>query len=234
MYFKIVLAGITVFLVFRMLSFVVKTFPFPIKVKHFSGYMLPLAELLSWLGFALWCLHLIYYAEAYSTLIVFGALIVLIIAPAWFLIRDFLYGLLLKMQGKIEIDSKIEIGDLKGITTKADYFTFELKTKEGNNITIPYNKVRSEVITKSAANIYLEKQFISFQISSRNDGNKLKTQLKKILINAPWVAASQEPLIESVNYDGTHYTIDAIVYVLKKEHVENIKDYVSKNFDSEV
>jgi len=232
MYFKILIFGAGILLLFRILSYLNKILPFTKKFKHYSGFLLPIFELASWLGYAIWCLRHIYEAEAYTTLIILGILIVLLFAPAWFLIRDFLHGMLLKIQRKIEIDTKIEIGDLKGVIVKTDYFTFDIKTGDGNIDTIPYNKIRSEIITKNAANIHLEKQLLSFKIPAKNNINKTIPELKNILVNAPWVAASQEPIIKVFSSKTENYKVEAIVYVLKKEHTEKIVDYVNKNFNS--
>lgn len=215
---------------FRILSYLKKILPFSKNVKHFTGFILPVVELISWLGFVLWCLHLIYEAEAYSTLIVFGIIIVLFFAPAWFFVRDFLHGLQLKVQRKIEIDSKIEIGDLKGVVLKADYFTFDIKTEDGNIHTVPYNKIRSEIISKNASNIHLQKHSISFKIQSNQDMGLIIQNLKLTLINAPWVPASNEPTINLVAAETGNYLVEIIVYILKKEHGEMIKKYVRQNF----
>lgn len=230
MYFEIVLVGIGVLLFFRILSYLKKILPFSKNVKHFTGFILPLVELISWIGFVLWCLHLIYEAEAYSTLIVFGVIIVLLFAPAWFFVRDFLHGLQLKVQRKIEIDSKIEIGNLKGVVLKADYFTFDIKTEDGNIHTVPYNKIRSEIISKNASNIHLQKHSLSFQIQSDQEMSLIIQNLKLTLINAPWVAASNEPTINLVATETGNYLVEIIVYILKKEHGEMIKKYVMQNF----
>jgi hypothetical protein len=182
------------------------------------------------MGFLIWCLHLVYEAEEYPTLIVFGVLIVLLIAPTWFLVRDFLHGLLLKIQRKIEIDSKIEIGELKGIVVKTDYFTFDIITENGNVKTIPYNKIRAEIISKNAANNNLEKETISFQIQSKQDINQILAELKTTLINAPWVATTQEPSLNVTSNNSGSYLIEAIIYTLKKEYSAKIEAYVKSNF----
>ena len=230
MYFKILIFGVGILILFRILSYLNKLLPFSKGFKHYSGYLLPIIELASWLGFTIWCLRYIYEAEAYTTLIILGILIILLLAPAWFLVRDFLHGMLLKIQRKIEIDTKIEIGDLKGVIVKTDYFTFDIKTKNGNIDTIPYNKIRSEIITKNAANIHLEKHNISFRIPSKHDINKLIPQLKATLINVPWIPASQEPIINNIKVEVENYVVEVIVYILKKEHTEKIMEYVKMNF----
>ncbi len=229
MYFEILLAGIAFFLFFRILSHLKKILPFPKNVKILTGFILPLVELITWIGYVLWCLHLIYEAEAYSTLIVFGILIVLLFAPAWFFVRDFLHGLQLKIQRKVEIDSKIEIGELKGVVLSADYFTFDIKSEDGNIHTIPYNKIRSEIISKNASNVHLKKYPISFQIQTKQDMDLIIQNIKRTLINAPWVAASYEPTVNLVSDEKGNYLVEIIVYILKKEHGEKIMEYVKQN-----
>lgn len=230
MYFKILFYAIAIFLFFRVLSYLRKILPFSKKVKHYSGYILPVVELVSWLGFLIWCLHLIYEAEAYPTLIVLGVLIVLLLAPTWFLVRDFLHGLLLKIQRKIEIDSKIEIGELNGTIVKTDYFTFDIKTDNGNIKTIPYNKIRDEIISKNEANDNLEKQSLSFHIQSKQNINQILAGMKTTLINAPWVAGTQEPTIKIISSEKDNHLFEAVVYVLQKDHAGKIEEYVKQNF----
>jgi len=211
------------------LSYLNKILPLSKKLKHYTSYLLPVIELVSWMGFVIWCLHFIYESEAFSILIILAVLLILLIAPAWFLLRDFLHGMFLKIQRKIEIDTKIEIGELSGVIVKTDYFTFDIKTKNGNIDTIPYSKIRSEIITKNAANVHLEKQFISFSIPAKEDINKVIPQLKTTLINAPWVAASQEPIINNIRIEAGNSVIEVIVYMLKREYTEKIVEWVKKN-----
>jgi hypothetical protein len=230
MYFNILSFAITILLFFRILSYLKKILPFSKTIKHYSGFILPVIELVSWLGFLIWCLHKIYQAEAYPTLVVLGIIIVLLLAPTWFLVRDFLFGLVLKIQRKIEIDSKIEIGELKGTIVKTDYFTFDIKTENEDIKTIPYNKIRAEIISKNVANNNLERQTLSFQIKSKQSITQILSELKITLINAPWVTGTQEPTINLVNSETDNYLIEAVVFILKKEHATKIEAYVKNNF----
>ena len=230
MYFKILIFATGILLMFRALSYLNKLLPLPKKAKHYTGYLLPIIELISWMGFAIWCLHFIFEEEAFSILIVLGILIILLLTPTWFLARDFLYGMFLKIQRKIELDSKIEIGDLKGVIVKTEYFTFDIKTENGNIHTVPYNKIRSEIIIKNVVNTHLEKQLITFNIPSNHDTNKIVGELKNTLINSPWVAASQDPIINNVRVENSNAIIEVVVYMLKKEHTEKIVKWVKQNF----
>jgi hypothetical protein len=230
MYLTILILATGIFILFRFLSFLNKKIPFSNEFKHYSGFILPVVELASWLGFVIWSMRMVYEQQAYTTLIIFGILVLLFIVPAWFLIRDFLYGMLLKIQRKIELGVRIEIGDLKGLVTKTDHFTFDIKSKNGNVDTIPYNKIRSKVISKSSENINLEKQLFRFSFASEQESSALINQLKITLLNAPWVAVSQEPIIKEIKQDAGRFEVDVFVYLIKTEHAEKLQEYVTRNF----
>lgn len=229
MYFGFIIVALGILILFRILAFLNKRLPFSKEFKHYSGYLLPVLEFVVWLGFLAWCMRIIYEAGAFMTLIVIGVVVLLFIVPGWFLVRDFLYGMLLKIQRKIEVGNKIAVGELKGLVIQTDYFTFDIKREDGNIDTIPYNKIREKVISKNGANSQLEKQLLTFSISANSDVNKIIPQLKSTLINAPWVAASQEPIIHKVVEAAGKNVIEVFVYLIRKEHVDNVKEYVSKN-----
>jgi small-conductance mechanosensitive channel len=139
--------------------------------------------------------------------------------------------MLLKIQRKIEIGNHIAVGDFNGVIFQTDYFTFDIKTGDGSIDTIPYNKIREKVITKNVANSELEKQVLLFRIASDLDVNKVIPQIKATLINAPWVAASQEPIVNYVAKENGH-AIEAVVYLLRNGHAEKVKEYVLKNISA--
>lgn len=234
MYFGLIIVALGILILFRFLAFLNKRLPFSKDFKHYSGYVLPVVELVVWLGFLAWCMRIIYEAEAFMTLIVLGIVVLLFIVPGWFLVRDFLYGMMLKIQRKIEVGNKISIGDLNGLIIQTNYFTFDIKRDDGNIDTIPYNKIREKVISRNGANSQLEKQLLAFSISANIDANKIVPQLKSTLINAPWVAGSQEPIIHRVVEETGKTVIEVFVYIIRKEHADKIREYVSKNLVDKV
>jgi len=230
MYIKILILAVGVFLLFRLLAMLQKYLPFSKKIKQYFEYFIPVVEIAAWLGFAIWCIRFIYEAQNYTALIIFGTAFSLLLIPSWFLIRDFLFGVILKMQQKIVTGNAVEIEEIKGVIISSGYFAFDIKTKSGTIDSIPYNKLRSKIISKPTGNIHLEKHAIQLTLNSKLDKTKVKQNLKKTILNAPWVTISQEPIIKDISYENEIYTIDLIVFTLNQNHADRIKDYVLKNF----
>lgn len=232
MYLTILIAGLAVFALFRLLYFFNRVLPLSGGWKHYWGYLLPVVELASWLGFLVWCFRFVYDEQDYTPIIIVGVLALLLILPISFLLRDFLFGVILKLQRKMEVGLNLEIEGMAGKIVKAGYFSFDLKTRNGNIDTIPYNTIRSKVISKSGENIYLEKYKISFKLQPTDENDQqLIIKLKMLLTNSPWVAPSQSPFIgEPYEKDGQQH-IDVFIYTISAEYIPNIKRYVVSNLE---
>ncbi len=234
MQISIILVAVGVFLLFRALVFLNKTLPLSKGFKVYTGYMLPAAELIAWLVFIFWAIRHLYEAFNTTALIGIGILTLLLIVPLWFLIRDFIYGLILKLQRKIDLECMIEVEDIKGIVIKAGHFSFDIRTKDGNINTIPYSKIMSKIITTYGTNINLTPQLISFRVHESHDINSIIPALKSTLINAPWVAASKNPVVKELRQVNEHFIADVFVYLIKNEHADEVKSYVIRNMNNTV
>lgn len=230
MYLSIMITGIGLLLLFRVLTLINRVMPIAKIVKTYISYLLPLVELLAWLGFLAWVLRSVYQANDTVGLIVLGVVMICLIAPVWFLLRDFLYGLVLKLQRTIDLGKIIEFDDKKGIVKHAGHFSFELENEHGGVDSIPYGKIRSKILSTLGGNKYFEKQLISLHFQSALPSNQLLTVLKQTIMHSPWMIVSQEPIVHHLSHENNQYEAEVFVYVLKKEHAEKIKEYFMTHF----
>ena len=228
MYTLIIFCAIGVLVLFRILSFLRRKIPFSTETKHYTSFILPMIEIIVWICLVIWAVKISYEIKSFTSIVVFALFIVILVIPSWSLIKDFLLGIVLQVQRKIEIGSRIEINGISGVVIKTDYFSFEVKRGNGNVDIIPYNRVRSEIISKSAANFHLEKQVIHFTFDDI-DINQLKTELNTAIINAPWGVSTQDAVINEIKKEAGKILVNVIVYIIKKEHSDKIRDYVITN-----
>jgi small-conductance mechanosensitive channel len=226
---RIIFIALILFGSFRFLSFAHKTLKYRKSIKHHMSYIIPIFELLLWIGYALWCINYIYQSGNYKGLVLLGLLFLLIAIPSFFLLRDFVFGVYLKIQRKIDKGDFIEIDEFEGEILEAGHFNVEIKDKQGDINSIPYNRIRSKIIAKHGANPNLKKQTIIFKFPDHNKVNKLISELKKNLLNTPWVAVSQPPFIENIKQEEGMHVIEVAVFTLKNEYAQNIKEIVERD-----
>ena len=226
MYLRILLFATIILFFFRALNFFTNLLPLTKKAKHRIGYILPAVEFVSWIGFAIWSINFIYRAEAFYILVVLGLIIVILMIPTWFFAKDFLYGMYLKIQNKIEVDSKIKTTEFEGTIVKTDYYTFDIISTNGNIKTVPYNKIRSEIFTKKSTNNNLIKQRLTLTFPNPEEEQLFLDNLKKSIINTPWVASSLEPIIDNFRYENDKMIVEIIVWVLDLKHAKKVKEWL--------
>lgn len=226
---RIVIIAFCILFLFRLLNYISKILPYPKNIRHHVGYILPVIELISWIAFMLWYFRYIFDAHNYTGLIIFGVVSALLIISIFFLLKDFLFGVFLKMQRKIDEGSIIELESIKGVIIKSGHFSIDVKTKQGDIKTIPYNKFRTKILSKPGGNTNLFKQSIVINFPDNINVTTIIPELKKALLNAPWVAPSEQPTTNEIQKVKDGYSIEVVVYTLKDEHTEKIKEYIMKN-----
>ena len=216
----IIFTALSILFIFRLLNYMSRILPYSKNIRHHVGYILPVIELISWIGFMLWYFRYIFNPHNYTGLIIFGVVSALLIISMFFLLKDFLFGVFLKMQRKIDEGNIIELDSIKGVIIKAGHFSIDVKTKQGDIKTIPYNKFRSKIISKPGGNINLYKQSIVLEFPDTIDVTTIVPDLKKTLFNAPWVAPSEQPIINKIQKMKDGYKMEIVVYALKEEHTD--------------
>ncbi len=154
MYLTIILVVAFVIDFFRLLYFFQRKLPLSVTWRQYTGYLLPVVELASWLGVIVWIIRFVYTRQDFAVLIILTVLVLLMIVPVWFLLRDFLFGVILKLQRKIEVEKEISIEGLRGRVIKTGYFTFDILTNSGNIDAIPTTELsQKSYLTKARIQI---------------------------------------------------------------------------------
>ena len=229
MLLRIIFVAFALLLFFRLISFLNKRISYSRVLKHHLGYIIPVVELLSWIGFIFWCIQFIYETKNYIGLIISGVILLLLVIPSFFFLNDFLSGVYLKIQRKIDEGNNIQVDNIKGKITNTGQFSLDIKTTQGNVETIPYSKIRNRIISKSSDNPYLNKQLLVLRFEKSTHLKTLISALKTTLFNAPWISASEEPVIGEIKEENNLILVNVFVYTLKREYIDNIREYVYKN-----
>lgn len=223
---KIFIVAFTLLGGFRILHFAKNRIHSSIGLKHHLSYILPSLELFSWIVFFIWVARLIYKSGNYFTIISIGVVLVLLSVPLFILLRDFIFGIFLKFQNKVNEGSFIEIEEIKGQIKKAGYLRLDIEDNHGNLNSITYNSIRSKIISHYGMNPHLEKVVLEFSFPDTIKLNQIIPWLKIQVMNTPWVAVSQAPIIEDVKTENSKLKIKVGAYTLNKSYVENIKNLV--------
>lgn len=231
---RIFITALILLIGFRIVYFLIQRIPLERRLRKNIRYIFPALELMTWLAFCVWVIGFIYETMDMIGLVSTGIIFIIIAAAVFNISRDFFLGIFLKMQNKIDEGTFIEIEEMKGVVKKAGHLRLDIINEQGDIDSIPYNRLRSKIISRPGSNPNLEKIELEFMIPADGKLNRLLSELKIHILCTPWVAVSQLPIIEHTETESGKIKIIIGVYALNKSYAENIKDLVETRLMNEL
>lgn len=181
------MAGILLFLLFRMLNRLSKAL---FKKNFYRSSMmslLPVMELVTWVAYAFWGTYVVFYGHLYYDLIIGIMAVLIIFGLAWFVFRDFLAGVLIKIEKSIDIGQYIKTPFAEGRIIKMGTLSLELTNEAGETVKIPYSRLNRESLVLPPDNEdNLPHQF-QIQLDGKQSPEKIRERVYAELIAMPWI-----------------------------------------------
>lgn len=229
MYLQFIIYSIILFVFFRVINKILK---FLSKKRNYVQqflYVFPIVEFSVWIGFLIWIIKVFFRDEFITQLVIISLLFAVLIVLFWFVFRDLVTGIVLKIQNKFEKNQIIKFKSNEGIIKRLGYFSFDLKTSDGETQTIPYSQLKTEIIIKPNPGRSLKKQVIKISCPKTANLSKWKELLGTFIANTPWVSAKLPAEYHSHNETNNVYEFEFFIYVLDSKHADLVKNMVQNN-----
>ncbi len=183
----------------------------------------PFIEFIIWAGFLFWAVNKLFGDKYYFNTITTGIIIVILLIIGYYVIRDFVAGLILKTEYRLKKGNIIKIEDTTGKITKLSYLSFDIETYNHEKVKIPYSKISGKKITVPNPAESLKKFELNISVSKIKDLLTTKKQIKTKLLNSPWTAVSEQAVIKLKNETLKTYEFVIFVFAQNENHAEKIK-----------
>ena len=210
--FLFLLLTVGIFILFYVLRiFIPLISPGKINYNKFRKYF-TLAEGIIWglflLGAAIFFLK---YNIIFST-ILFLLILLLFYWYSRFALRDYIAGLVFKIENRFSPNDLIEVEEQKGKITKFHSRNLEIENENGKIILLPYSMLLG--IISSPQNISETVLSFSFELSitSEQPYEKITDLLKKYILSMPWSVLKNEPKIQLIEQDDKFFKLKITLY----------------------
>ncbi|MCW3788198.1 mechanosensitive ion channel domain-containing protein [Plebeiibacterium sediminum] len=189
-----------------------------------------ISELMIWFSLLIWVAKDYFEMRNYFALSSILSVFLLLIILLFPLLKNLVYGIIFKWQNKITEDVFIEADEIVGMVKKAGHLNMEIEDSHGDIYNISYTKVYSKTISKPSRNHNLFKTTLTFSFTDYTSKNEILSTLKRELMNTPWTAVSQPPIIENSRIADGELVIEVAVFVIDQAYVEDVKTSVDQFF----
>ena len=185
----LVMGGI-IFAVFRILHRYMLPFVSSRRLRKKAAIILLRSEVLAWGLYSLLVLYQLMWANLWLTL----ALLVVVGISGFYFLRDFLTGLVFRLENRFAVGDRVRVHDHVGQINHLGVQNLQLQTQEEELIYIPY----STIVRKEVAKLQLKGRLISGKLlihAGKSDSEELKERIRMLVRNCPWAVVNEKVLI---------------------------------------
>lgn len=205
-YFKILVLALALFTFLRLTGAYLPIFLENKRLKTFFVRLFPAIELFVWLAFVIWSSSELFNKLVFYPLIMTVVVVIIMVTLAWYLLRDFISGFVLRVENAFEPGQVIKTPFTQGTIKKIGYRSVEIITSSGEYQKIPYTLLMNSSIIRPQDNSKWVENVVNLEFSSTLDASKIKSLLKRRLMEMPWIVSQESIKLELVVHKphGTH------------------------------
>lgn len=193
--------------------------------------VLPWAELLGWLIFVLWLLNRLFSEWEGYTLTMIALVSILMLIAAWYFMRDFIAGTILKGESAFTANQHITTPEISGTIRNVGYRTLEVESESGQFTKIPYSRLSGQIFSIQAPAETMLIHELILEIPSSTKFENIKEQVIKELLLLPWVSVNHDPVIKTVQENNETITLKVSFQATSNSQAYAINQHMRKIFE---
>ena len=188
-------------------------------------------ELIIWLIYFAIITPIIY--QTNTAFVIFYIIIVscIILIYSYYFFRDYIAGIIFKLNYRIQIDDIIKIDNTIGRVRRLNSQHIVIESANNEIIYIPYSKIKNNFISKISTNE--QSSICSFQISINSSEYNYNTlsAIKRFILTFPLVSTQSEPILNFIKAENSKTIIDISFISLDENKNEIIIESVKNKFE---
>jgi len=185
-------------------------------------------ELAIWMLYGAWGLRIVLGDSLYYELTILLILLVIFIWISWFVVRDFIAGLVLKLNNSFQHGQYFKLGEIEGTIIFADHLQLNLQQENGVVVKIPYNKISGAIYARGDH----EDQSMKYRFEVEADINAaeedLRNRIRSAIFQTTGTRTNTEPriILKGIENKKQRYEVQVAVLdpVYNKLIEENVKE----------
>lgn len=229
----IVILGFALFFALLLINRLAHLIPGESRWRSLLLRSLPLLEFVVWLAFAFWAARIVFSGLPYRGVVESAMALVLVLALGWYVLRDFLSGVLLKTESEFKKGQIIKSPLVSGKVHKVGYRTVHIETEKGEKVRVPFSRFGDAIISSPPEKGHGYSQMLKLNLNQGDDWSGLTEQIKQELFNMPWIILENEPLINLVRDADNQPSLEVKFSVIKEDHAllveQKLKAFLEKD-----
>ena len=209
---KVLSCGVALLFIFRFLHRLLDAL---LRLRGFFAPLsraLPVAEAVLWLTYIVWAVGAVFAEGLYYNMALLMVLTISLALVSWFAARDWIAGIILRVQDAYEIGQKIRFDEVEGTIRQIGHLALEIELSDGEQAKIPYSRISGQIRSQIRPDTTSNYHHFEIEIANETLLTEARQILRTTIMNSPWTAFEQEPQIKLLTETSTHLLFEVVVY----------------------
>lgn len=225
-------AGFLLFFLLRLSGRLIRLAPLKKSMHKTLLRSFPVLEFVSWVIYAFWASSMIFGDKAFFPTLQTAIIIMLLLALGWFLLRDFIAGIVLKTENAFELNENIKTSFAEGRLVKLGNRSLEIESDTGERIRLPYSRLSNELIVRMPRGGNFLSHEMLLKVSKSIPQSSVQEQLRVFILSQPWTAIQREPVIKVAAEEEQDTTYKIQFFTFSPKHASIMEDQINKLFEA--
>lgn len=147
----------------------------------------------------------------------------LILISTWSFVKDFVQGTLFKFQKGNLVGQLLKTDSISGKVVKMKDTRIHIQLESGDIVEYPYSKLTKAITIMSSNEEDFKNSTLNLTVSNQLKKEEVKTQLRLLLYNTPWVASNRSIKIDVADHDAERISFKINVYTIDENFIPKIQ-----------
>lgn len=184
----------------------------------------PLAEALLWLVYLVSVIAWTLQEHHLVRLVALGVLALGVVVAIWFVIRDYLSGVILRTEGAVSVGDVVRVGEIEGQITRFRARAVELELSHGDRVILPYRALRDAPIVRRRTHRAAVRHTFSLGLPAGLGFDAARSAIRRAALLSHWVSPSHDPKITARDRATLEVTVHALTDVRAAEVEQVVRD----------
>jgi small-conductance mechanosensitive channel len=215
--------GIMVYLLLKLIRVNVSNSRFNKKYKNYFMIF----EILVWALFLFWSLKVVFGDTEYFSFFTIASLSIIFIWISWFVARDFIAGVVLKLGDNYQSGQFFRLNNIEGHIAQVNYLHLTINQNNGEIIKIPFSKIIGSIHHKSFLDDKTKQYKFEISVEKNETLDETREKIRKIILLSAGVNIKKEPIIELRSSSENRWNFEIIYFILDEQYCELIENNVN-------
>lgn len=199
------------------------------RFNHRQQNYFILIEIFVWMVFGIWTLKVTLGNTDYYFLIIVSILLLFLLLIGWYVGKDFIAGVILKLSDNYQIGQFFRLNNIKGSIAQVNYLHLNVNQENGELIKVPFSKILGSIHHKSFLDDKTKQNKFEITIDKKETLDNTREKIRRTILLSAGVNINKEPIIIIKNTSENNWTFEITYFILDEEYCEIIENNVKSS-----